>query len=327
MKVVFSKRAFASVMAETAEKVTTETGGLFLGQVIDDTWYIVEAIDPGPKSIFEIAYFEYDQQYTQHLINKIANLYESRLDLIGLWHRHPGSFDQFSSTDDGTNAKYASMRPEGAISGLVNLDPEFRFTMYHVTYPARYRKIPYEVGDELIPEELMRYRSDESYRELMKRLLQRSVTRPAPRRSVGLEGFMKLVAPELEENRREMPDPESILDADEASDALTEAVMDDLTFMTDEVGIQMSLALAGKALTFTQETTGGTAMVGFMCLKDGGICLNFEDSYYIYVPGLITSAVKRAGERREREGVKKPQLPQRRQPKIFGGAIKIIKKK
>ena len=31
MKAVFSDRAYASVMAETTEKIQTETGGLFLG--------------------------------------------------------------------------------------------------------------------------------------------------------------------------------------------------------------------------------------------------------------------------------------------------------
>ena len=99
MEVVFSQRAIAAVMAETAEKIQTETGGLFLGKVIGDTWYVVESIDPGPNSIFEVAYFEYDQPYVQHLINKVAAIYQERLELIGLWHRHPGSFDQFSGTD------------------------------------------------------------------------------------------------------------------------------------------------------------------------------------------------------------------------------------
>ena len=46
MEVVFSQRAIAAVMAETAEKIQTETGGLFLGKVIGDTWYVVESIDP-----------------------------------------------------------------------------------------------------------------------------------------------------------------------------------------------------------------------------------------------------------------------------------------
>ena len=63
MEVVFSQRAIAAVMAETAEKIQTETGGLFLGKVIGDTWYVVESIDPGPNSIFEVAYFEYDPPY------------------------------------------------------------------------------------------------------------------------------------------------------------------------------------------------------------------------------------------------------------------------
>ena len=40
MEVVFSQRAIAAVMAETAEKIQTETGGLFLGKVIGDTWYV-----------------------------------------------------------------------------------------------------------------------------------------------------------------------------------------------------------------------------------------------------------------------------------------------
>ena len=34
MEVVFSQRAIAAVMAETAEKIQTETGGLFLGKVM-----------------------------------------------------------------------------------------------------------------------------------------------------------------------------------------------------------------------------------------------------------------------------------------------------
>ena len=58
MRVVFSNRAYASVLAETTEKIKTETGGLFLGTVQDDTWYVIEAIDPGPNSIFQVAYFE-----------------------------------------------------------------------------------------------------------------------------------------------------------------------------------------------------------------------------------------------------------------------------
>lgn len=159
MKVYFSDRAYTAVLAETLCKIETETGGVFLGKYIDGDFYIVESIDPGPNSIFREDYFEYDQKYVQHLINKKALLYKNRLDLIGLWHRHPGSFDSFSRTDDGTNSQYAAMRKEGAISMLVNIDPSFRLSLYHVSSPCHYSKLAnYAVGDELFPAGLLSYK-------------------------------------------------------------------------------------------------------------------------------------------------------------------------
>lgn len=157
---VFSKRAMIALLVETREKITTETGGVFLGKYFKGVWYVVETIDPGPKAIFKTAYFEYDQDYINHLINKISRLYNHQLDLVGLWHRHPGSLDTFSMTDDGTNTKYAEMDVNGAISGLVNIDPEFRLTMYHVSLPLHYDKIDWEVNDKLIPKEILNLKDD-----------------------------------------------------------------------------------------------------------------------------------------------------------------------
>ncbi len=154
MKVVFSDRAMISLLVETREKITTETGGVFLGAYENDTWYVIETVDPGPKSVFTPTYFEYDVEYINHLINKLSRIYQKQLDLIGLWHRHPGSFDRFSGTDDGTNTEYARLSENGAISVLVNIDPEFRMTVYHVGYPLKYKKIEYQVGDAVIPPEL-----------------------------------------------------------------------------------------------------------------------------------------------------------------------------
>lgn len=153
MQVIFTQRAFVSILAETAEKIQTETGGIFLGYREADTWYVVEAIDPGPKSTFQVAYFEYDTKYVNHLVNKVARIYNKPLELIGLWHRHPGSFDQFSGTDDGTNLKFATLHKDGAISALVNIDPEFRLTVFHVTAPLAYSRVRFKVGDEFVPEQ------------------------------------------------------------------------------------------------------------------------------------------------------------------------------
>lgn len=171
MKVIFSERAFTSILAETTERVYTETGGLFLGTIQEDNWFVIESIDPGPNSIFEVAYFEYDKKYVEHLINKIANIYNEKLDLIGLWHRHPGSMDVFSTTDGGTNSKYAAMREQGAISALVNVDPNFRLTVYHVKQPCKYLKIDYLVGNSYIPSNLLRLKSLSKFENIMQNIL------------------------------------------------------------------------------------------------------------------------------------------------------------
>lgn len=158
-RVVFADKAYLAIVAETYEKIDTETGGILLGKQVGGVWCVLEALDPGPNSIFRPAYFEYDTPYVTHLANKTARLYKHGIELLGLWHRHPGSFDAFSSTDDSTNTTYASRRESGAISGLVNLDPQFRLTMYHVALPLRYTTVSVHVGDALIPEDLFAVKS------------------------------------------------------------------------------------------------------------------------------------------------------------------------
>ena len=149
MQILFSKRAFLSIVSETSNRIETETGGTLLGCYDSKTWYVIETIDPGPKSVFMKSYFEYDQVYTERLINKRALLYKSDMTLIGLWHSHPDFNDEFSSMDDTTNANFAKLSKNGAISIIVNKDPEFRMTAYHVAWPLNYKKIKFSVGDNL----------------------------------------------------------------------------------------------------------------------------------------------------------------------------------
>lgn len=154
--IVFSKRAIDEIQKETYRKSPAETGGILLGQIIEDRWYVIATTEPGPNSIFQISYFEYDQDFVTKEANRISKEFEHELELLGLWHRHPGSMDVFSSTDNGTNTLFAKLREEGAISGLVNLDPDFRLTMYHVDLPLKYEKIEIFVDDELIPPDLLK---------------------------------------------------------------------------------------------------------------------------------------------------------------------------
>ena len=331
MKVIFSNRAYTSVLAETTEKIKTETGGLFLGTIEDDIWYVIEAIDPGPKSIFEVAYFEYDQKYTQHLINKIANLYDKKLSLIGLWHRHPGSFDQFSSTDNGTNTKYANMRKEGAISALVNIDPDFRITMYHVAQPCRYQKITYDVGDQLIPDELLRYKTPERFSSIMDSLLHKSsasrVVDNEYHKSVSLSSFMNLIIPKIKELNSSDVKGNSVLSDENTQELMIEEIVDDLTFMADTVGVETSMSLNDNYLTVYQEAIDKTTKLYFMYSAEKHIFIfSYDDKCYLYHKGLFSEAfedVKKDKENGKNESEKA------NKPKIQGGAfdsvIKIIR--
>lgn len=151
--IVFSNKAYNAIIDETFKKDPIETGGILLGHVLDNgTWIVMEVLPPGIHSTHEYAYFEYDEAFVNYLANSVASKYEQELSLLGLWHRHPGSMDYFSGTDDGTNAKFAAISPCGAISGLVNVDPKFRLTMRHVAYPLKYDIVDFEVGDDIIPE-------------------------------------------------------------------------------------------------------------------------------------------------------------------------------
>lgn len=329
MRVVFSNRAYASVLAETTEKIKTETGGLFLGTVQNDTWYIIEAIDPGPKSIFEVAYFEYDQKYTQHLINKIANLYDAQLTLIGLWHRHPGSFDQFSSTDDGTNAKYASMRKEGAISALVNIDPIFRMTMYQVDRPCRYRKISYDVGDNLIPDELLKFKMPERFYNIMNNILNpnsRQNNNEGYHRSVSLDYFLKLILPMLADDECQVVETNNFLSNQETQEKLIDEIVDDLTFMADTLGIETAMSLDDKYLTVYQEAIDKTTEIKFMySLVKKAIILCHEDNTYIYRRGMFTEAFGKAKAEKEKNDSFESATKQRKQNGVIDSVIKIIR--
>lgn len=165
IKVVLSSQAYLSMISETYTFRHIETGGIYLGVIRDNIWYVLEIIDPGyQKTQRTHAYFEYDVEYVNHLANVRKRLYGKDLKLLGLWHRHPGSFDRFSSTDNETNTRFAQLLPKGAISALVNLDPDFRITMYHVTLPLNYSRIKNVViGDSHIPSHIKIMRSPDDF--------------------------------------------------------------------------------------------------------------------------------------------------------------------
>jgi hypothetical protein len=175
-KIVLSDRAYAQILSETYSRIKTETGGLLLGHYENGVWYVAEATDPGINAKFTVAYHEGDEVYENHVAGVISRLYKHPLVFLGMWHRHPGSMDVFSGTDDGTNYKYAASAGNGCISALVNVDPDFRMTFYYAERDERtrsvyYAKVDVEVGDSRFENrEILRYAAEE---ELIGRMARR----------------------------------------------------------------------------------------------------------------------------------------------------------
>lgn len=180
--VVFSDKAYNAIIRETFEWEPVETGGILLGHVLDNgCWIVMEVLPPGygegreGDNVFhEMGYFEYNRKFVNYLAKSVAEQYEIPLELLGLWHRHPGSLDRFSGTDDGTNATFAAQNQNGVISGLINVDPKLRLTMYYLSHSdvttrrfgrLNYQRVQVEVGSDLIPEQYFKlryYQGDEA---------------------------------------------------------------------------------------------------------------------------------------------------------------------
>ena len=153
-RVVLSDRAYIQIYNESRARIRTETGGLLLGHYENGVWYVVEASDPGINAKFFSAYHEGDDVYENHVCGVISRTYKHPLVFLGMWHRHPGSLDTFSSTDDVTNGKYAVSAGNGCVSAIVNYDPDFRLTFYYVERGRQgevyYTRIDTQVGDGYI---------------------------------------------------------------------------------------------------------------------------------------------------------------------------------
>jgi proteasome lid subunit RPN8/RPN11 len=172
-RVVISSQAYLTVVSEVSAFSGIETGGIFLGTIENNIWYIIEAIDPGYEDITrESSYFKYDVKYVNHLANIRNKLYNRDLVLLGLWHRHPGSMDYFSGTDKETNKKFAGNSAGGSLSALVNIDPAFRITMYHIAPDFSYTKISVNntlTGNNHIPADFLKMKDTAVYLDIINR--------------------------------------------------------------------------------------------------------------------------------------------------------------
>lgn len=162
-----SDRAAATVYSEVLKNGRNETGGVFIGYIINRIWYIVEAVDAGIKTINSEVFFEWDKNYVNHLIGKLRPIYKVPLTVLGFWHRHPGDMNYFSDTDEDTIKENLHHMKLGLISMLVNVDPKLRMTFYYC-YGNEIMKIRYDIGDECFPKNLLSYSSPDDIEQRAK---------------------------------------------------------------------------------------------------------------------------------------------------------------
>lgn len=142
------------------------------------------------------------------------------------------------------------MRKEGAISALVNIDPEFRLTMYHVNQPCKYSVIEYDVGNHLIPDELLKYKSPERFEKLMTGIMNDEYKNYRP--SISFHGFLKVVLPYM----KRVKINESLHEVDDndlATNRILDELVEDTEFLANEQGIEYSISQVEQFICLSQD--------------------------------------------------------------------------
>ena len=154
--VAVSDRAYRAILAEVFSHGDNETGGVFLGHFHQGIWYLVDVVDPGIKdTINSRSYFQYDIPYANHLAGALKRIYRYPPGILGFYHRHPGSMDTFSGTDLDTIDDHVQDSRCGILTMLVNMDPSLRMTFYYAGKDRVLTRVPYTVGDDAFPEEIL----------------------------------------------------------------------------------------------------------------------------------------------------------------------------
>ncbi len=136
--IIFSERAFKCLKYELLSFPSKETGGIFLGIHKDSIWSILETVFPGPNAQHKSASFQCDYEYINYQVNKLANIYDQELRILGLWHSHITS-SPFSMQDIETNCSFATLNDFGAISMLIDSEKK-DYTLYIITQSGEYNK-------------------------------------------------------------------------------------------------------------------------------------------------------------------------------------------
>jgi integrative and conjugative element protein (TIGR02256 family) len=108
----------AALFAHVAAEPVHETGGILLGNAIDDhTIRITEVSPPGPGAVKRPSYFSRDTRFLQRWLERRYSRSRGRSDYVGEWHVHhalgvpPSSVDRRSLWRIAKRTNYAVDNP------------------------------------------------------------------------------------------------------------------------------------------------------------------------------------------------------------------------
>ena len=107
MDLRITKSAYQVIKEESLENMESESGGLMIGTMENDP-FVIKATKPSPLAIRTSASYTNDGKYDTEILKKTIAEYNSRIKLVGYWHKHPGSMCNPSMTDLKTACKFAA---------------------------------------------------------------------------------------------------------------------------------------------------------------------------------------------------------------------------
>lgn len=140
VRVYFSELAYLQLLLEVKKYCRIETGAILVGQKIRSDYYVFESLDSGINCKRSPSIFYRDNPYSEHLVDVVRAKYKQAY-AIGFWHRHPGSFNQFSRDDMEANIDMARVLGGNIISGLVNIcDGKVKLRFWQITLDDKYEE-------------------------------------------------------------------------------------------------------------------------------------------------------------------------------------------
>lgn len=290
-RIILSTRAYRDILNETSQHLQTETGGVFIGAQERGVWYVVESIDPGPRASLSHSYFEYDKGYVNHLANKVSKRYAFPLRLVGLWHRHPGSFDSFSSTDDQTHLRYLGQCGTAVISILANIDPKFRLTSYVIDGPpVRHHKVSHAIGDKFLPADILNPVDETA---LLKRIERPSSSRTASAHNLEIVSHGASDRPRASP-LRQRGDAEKFEQTD-SSDKVLSMLDSELDFLErqNDFSYQLEMVPAGLVLTMQRLSDDGEEkpLQFLFSVQNDKRLVTLERNSYRFQEGIIEKLI------------------------------------